>query len=144
MKQSELFNNEKIISQSDGDLITLTNYRIRYTDKELGHAYIVSILLKNISSIQIRFKSRLYLLLIAILEIAITFGVLANSDNGYEFIIGIVIGVILLSVFFASRKHYLTISSKGGHKINFFTKGMKQESIIDFVNRVEKAMLNNH
>lgn len=144
MQQNELFSDEKIITQSDGNLITLTNHRIRYTDQEWGRAYIVSILLKNVSSIQIRFKSRIFILLIAIIEIGITFGVLANSNNGYEFIIGIVIGVILLSVFFTSRKHYLTVSSKGGHHINFFTKGMKQDSVIDFVNRVEKAILNSH
>lgn len=142
MQQNELFNDEKIITQSDGNLITLTNYRIRYTDKEWRRAFIVSILLKNVSSIQIKFKSNLILLGLAIIVLSATIGIALGGASGDVLIYGFVAGLILIAIYFSTRKHYLTISSKGGDKINFYTKGMGQDKVIDFVNRVEKAMLN--
>ena len=143
MQQNELFSDEKIITQSDGNLITLTDYRIRYTDKEWGRAYIISILLRNVSSIQIRSRSRWYFFVIGVLILLFSLNYFLFSYPGViEGIIGLVVGSVFIYLYLRSRKHYLTISSNGGNDINFFIQDMKQETVIDFVNRVEKAMLN--
>jgi len=53
---------------------------------------------------------------------------------------GIVLGVLFIILYLTSRKHVVTILSDGGGKINFHTKGMKQEQVLDFVNKLESAM----
>lgn len=138
MEKRDLFEGEEIITQSDSNIVTLTNLRVRYTDSEFSRAHIISILLEKISSIEIHYSSQIYYLIVGI--IATGFGVVTmmNETNEYGVLIAIV-GLILIGLYFSSRKYLITISSDGGGKINFQAKGMKKETILDFVNKVEKA-----
>jgi hypothetical protein len=139
MDNKYLLNSEQVITKSDGNVITLTNLRLRYSDSQWGKAHIVSLLLEKISSIEIHYRSNTIFAILAILAIA--GGLIAGANGDEEFIgIGIGAGVVLIILYLFSRKHYLTISSDGGGKIHFHTKGMKREKVLDFINQLESAI----
>lgn len=139
MDNKYLLDNEHVITQSDGDVITLTDLRLRYSDLQWGKAHIVSLLLEKISSIEMHYRSNTIFVILAILSIA--GGLIAGFNGDEEFIgIGIGAGVVLIILYLFSRKHYLTISSDGGGKIHFHTKGMKRENVLDFMNQLESAI----
>ncbi len=131
-----LLNNEKIIKQSNNRIVTLSNIRVLYSAKKFGEAHVISILLKNISSIEIRYKSYLLLVALAIISIIVTF------ISGINFFIGISFSAICIALFLITRKHYLIISSNGGSKIDLQIKGMKTNDVLDFLNQVEQAIIN--
>ena len=136
-----LLDNERIISQSDEKIITLTNKRIRYTDSMCGKAHIVSIMLKKVSSIEVRYRSNIWFIYLAILSIIIGYVVnLSQGEEGFV-LFGLGLGIVFIIFYLASRKHFITISSNGKGDINFHTKGMKKDIILDFINKVEKAIV---
>ena len=140
MDNKYLLDNEQVITQSDGNVITLTNLRLRYSDSQWGKAHIISLLLEKISSIEIHYRSKTIFVILAILAIAS--GLIAGANGDEEFVgIGIGAGVVLIILYLISRKHYLTVSSDGGGKIHFHTKGMKREKVLDFINELESAII---
>lgn len=138
MDTKYLLPNEEIITKSEKNIVTLTNYRIRYSDIEFGKAHIVSILLEKVSSVEVHYRSKVTLLYLAvILGLA---GLVLLSSNESIAILSLV-GSGLSFIFYAlSRKHYLTIESVGSNKINFQIQGMKRDMILKFVNQVEEAV----
>ncbi len=139
MDNKYLFNNEHVITHSDGNVLTLTNLRLRYSVSQWGKAQYVSLLLEKISSIEMHYRSKIIFLILGIL--AIPGGLIAGVNGDEEFIgIGIGAGLVLIILYLFSRKHYLTISSDGGGKIHFLTKGMKREKVFDFINQLESAI----
>ncbi len=81
------------------------------------------------------YSSQIYYLIIGIPVGAL--GILAASNgpsNPYG-ALAIVVGIILVAMYFSSRRYLLTISSDGGGKINFQAKGMKRDMILDFINK---------
>lgn len=131
-------NEEKLIT-SNKDKIILTNYRIQMTDRVWGQSFTISIFLEDISSIEIKYKSNILLLLLC--TICVLGGLyIAGQSNGIEGMLG---GVILGGIFFAmwwfTRKHIISISSDGGSSLNFIVQGMGDEKIHDFVHNVSLA-----
>lgn len=126
---------EKIEVTSDNKALTLTNIRVQYQIREWGKAKIVSILLKNISSVEITYKSNIVFAGIAIVVLLLT------VIEGSYILYGAFISIVFALLFFISRRHYLIISSKGGAKINLLVKGMKTSSILEFLNKVEKNII---
>jgi len=141
MEQNDLFPNETILTESDGKVVTLTTHRIRYNSSSFGRADIASIMLEKISSIEAKYTSLIIVLIIGIATglIGVAMG-LSNNNKDSQIGMGVlIIGVIFILVYLGTRKHTITIASDGGGKITFETKGMKRETILDFINRVEKA-----
>lgn len=140
MEQNELFEGEEIITESGDKVVTLTNKRVRYHASSAGQAHIVSIMLDKISSIEVHYSSQWIVLFLSIaLMLA---GVVTGLSNERQGQLGMglaVFGVVLLLIYLFTRKHIVSIASDGGAKINFETKGMKRESVLDFINKVEKA-----
>ena len=60
-----LFSNEKIITASEGNDITLTNYRLNYCSKGWGNSSYESIFLEDIALIKSVYKSRMLFLYVA-------------------------------------------------------------------------------
>ncbi len=140
MEQKDLFPKETIITESDDKVVTLTTHRIRYNSSSYGRADIVSIMLEKISSIEAKYTSLIIVLIIgiAIALIGIAMG-LSNNSNSHAGKGILINGGIFILVYHGTRKHPVTITSDGGTKITFETKGMKRETILDFINKVEKA-----
>lgn len=137
----KLFENEVIIIESESKQVTLTNRRIRYTQNNTD---VISIMLEKISSIEVTYRSWPILLLIGI--IGIGYGALLLSD-GREYesnqaILAIVGGAVFTFAYFLTRKHVISIAPDGGTKIHFTTRGMKNEMVQDFVNKIEEAKSN--
>src|SRR5258706_12943157 len=121
MDKKDLLEGEEIITQSDENIVTLTNVRIRYTDTEFNQAHIISIMLEKISSIEMHYSSQIYFLIIGIITVAFGIITATNGTNTYG-ALAIVVGLILVGLYFSSRKYMLTISSDGGEKIKFQAK----------------------
>jgi SNF family Na+-dependent transporter len=137
----KLMNNEHVIIKTQYDVITLTNLRLRYMENQYEKAKIVSILLEKISSIEVHYKSKITFLFVAVLIVIAGLG--AGIGEEFELLLaGLVIGAILLILYFISRRHFITISSEGGANIHFHTKGMKREKVIEFIDELENAIRN--
>jgi uncharacterized membrane protein YjjP (DUF1212 family) len=141
METKYLLKNEQIITQSDQNIITLTNQRIRYTAKALGRAHIVSMMLNKVGSIELKYKNNLLLLLLAFFGALIT--VYGYSIDDTNFLLAGLIGTTIFTyIYFKNRKHVISISSESGKEILFHTKGMKHEDILKFINQTEEAIQN--
>ena len=138
MDKKNLFEGETLISESDDNVITLTSHRLRYNSSSAGTGHIVSIMLEKISSIEVHYKSWILVLFFGILLAA--GGLFMGAQNrGDIMVAGLATGGICILLYFLTRKHVITISSDGGSKINFQTKGMKRETLLDFINKIEAA-----
>lgn len=130
-----LLNEEKVeVTSNDGSL-TLTNLRVQHENKEWGKAKIVSILLKNISSIEITYKSNIVFIILAVVVFLLTI------IEGTYILYGAILSIIFTLLFLTSRRHYFIISSKGGAKINLLIKGMKTKNILEFLNKIERKII---
>jgi len=138
MKDKLLFENEKMITQSDNDLVTLTTHRIEYHSTSLGKEIITSIMLDKISSIEVNFSQAFWALIVGALSVLI--GLYYGTINqGNIMISGLVIGIVFLLIFLFTRQHVIIISSDGGAKIKFEIKEMNDSTVLEFVNKIEKA-----
>jgi len=138
MEANQLLNGEQIITESDDKSITLTSFRIRRNVSGGGQAHIVSIMLEKVSSIEVHYSSWIILLGLGILfGLA---GLFAGANNkGDVMVPALLIGGVLVIAYFMTRKHVVTVASDGGAKINFQTRGMKRDAIIEFINKIERA-----
>lgn len=137
-----LLDGEKIITESGDKSIVLTNYRLRRHISGGGHAHIVSIMLGHISNIEVRYKSYLLMLIVGVLLLPI--GAMAALGTG-EPTAGVpvsLLGLILIIIYFVTRKHVISIYADSGRSIDFATKGLKRDAILKFVNQIEDAKLN--
>ncbi len=138
MESIYLLENEAIISQSKSARFVLTNYRVRHKIKSAGNESLCSIFLEKISAIETQYKSYPILLVLGVLFGCI--GAYFLMERGMELgQIGFVVGGLLILIYLLSRKHIILITSDGGAKISFQTRGMRKEAIASFINDVELA-----
>ena len=115
-----VFENEKLILESDNKQIRLTSHRLRYYENSTRNANFTSIMLDKISSIELTYyKTNIWLLIIGIITIPI------------------VIGLILIYMFFTSKRHVISVTPDGGKPIVFETKGMERGFLENFIDKVE-------
>lgn len=126
MDSKYLLENEELITQSDNNELTLTTLRIRHQTSAFGKANVSSIMLEKISSVEIKYKSKLWFLIIGIITTPV------------------IIGIILIILYYSSRKHCIVITSDAGTSINVETKWLKHDAILDFINKVEIAKNNRY
>lgn len=120
----ESIENEKLITESVNNQLRLTTHRLRYHNEPTKNSNFTSIMIDKISSIELTYhKSSIWLLIIGILTLPI------------------LVGIILIFMFFTSKKHVVSITPDGGKPIIFETKGMKRDFLEDFINKVEDASM---
>ena len=140
-----LFSNEKIITISEGEQVTVTNYRVNYTFKTWGHSSYESIFLENISLVRTFYKSRpifLYLAGLALLLAIITWYndepgfTNANVDNvlALSLIGSAIIFVIIWSI---TRPRIITLYSDSGQRIELNVPQWSSEEAISFLDIVQ-------
>mgnify|MGYP006082838871 FL=1 len=118
------FENEKLIIESDNKQIRLTSHRLRYYETPKNNSDFTSIMLDKISSIELTYyKSSIWLLIIGIVTIPI------------------LVGLILIYMFFTSKRHVISVTPDGGKPIIFETKGMKRNFLDDFIDKVEQTSM---
>lgn len=139
MKNNFFLENEIISVTSDDGSILLTNQRVLKNTDHGVHAYFISMPLPDISTTEIRSKRHPVLIFLGVICLAagITAGAIENevgmiAVGGFLFLI-----FILLYIF--TRHHSVHITSNGGSKLYFRTKGMRREAVLDFVRKIEQA-----
>lgn len=133
------FNNEKVILASDNNKIFLTNYRVHMQVKEWGFNYSIGIFLEDISSVEVKYKSNILLLLIGCLIFisSIIFGLTENESEVLS--VGMLVGLISLFLWWLSRRHVICISPNGGAKMTFSIRGFDSDKIDDFILKLSQA-----
>lgn len=136
----KLLETERIITESANKEVTLTNLRIRKLEGSSAKGTLTSILLRNISSIKMVYSRKGIFLFLGILGLIGSLALIAEREDNFAWITGI-LGVVFLILYILSKSHFITIASTGGATINLLTKGMKDSSILDFINKVEAAII---
>ncbi|HYE55516.1 MAG TPA: hypothetical protein VD996_11755 [Chitinophagaceae bacterium] len=133
---------EEQLIASNGGKIILTNLRVYMKEKEGTGYYVNSIFLEEISSVELRFKSNISLAWLG--PVAIMAGLLLyNNAVVSSWAPGLLIltGVVLLALYFISRKRVVCITSRGGSSLNFDTAKISGEEVEKFMTNVQEAKL---
>lgn len=124
---------EKILLESDGKGLVLTTHKVRYEYEGVGFGEIRSIMLEELASCAMTRSSNPIFLIVA----AICF--IAGVAIGRASIVGgVILALIFLVIFFATRKQALLLASAGA-TITFDTRGMSPEDVKKFIDRTEAA-----
>ncbi|NOQ75737.1 MAG: hypothetical protein GQ574_27265 [Crocinitomix sp.] len=138
MESKYLLENETIISQSKNASIVLTNIRVLHTIKGTGNINVHSIFLEKISATQIQYKS--YPILLLLLVFCGCAGIYFIVEKGMEMAqLGFGAAGLFFLTYFLTLKRVMLITSDGGTKISFQTRGMRKEAISNFIHDIEKA-----
>lgn len=125
--------------ESGNGLIRLTNYKIRYVSKSFGRARIVSIMLNEVSAIEVYFRSFIPALIVGVLFLLAALLIAADSPRSQSPLGLAVVGLVFIVYYFLSRKHVVSIVARGKRSIDFESRGLNTEAIMRFVDKVEKA-----
>ncbi len=124
---------EKKIQSTYKDQLILTTHRVRYDARTAGQRKVVSIMLDELCSCELNYKSHIVFLLLAIISLGYGFGVGGDAQ-----IPGIIGGVVMILAFAFTRKQILSLASAGG-AIEVKVEGSNAKKIIDFIDAVELA-----
>ncbi len=140
MRKESFLEGEEVITISKGGLVTLTTHRIRLERTHSGQSYIVSMILKKISSIEVNSQSiPLLWIMAALAGLASIYSLMVGSVE--MFLLLIVVALIFFIGYYKNKKHLITIKSDGTGKIHFRTQGLSSIEVIQFINQVENAAL---
>ena len=138
IQKNQLFQGERVIARSDGDTLVLTNKRVRYSEIRNHQLYVVSILLQNVQSIDIRYRSKLAFLVVSLVLFYFT---LLGSGSQLMNIFNFILAAGLLIYYFTTIQHVCAIHAGKGESITFKADLMKEEELLAFVNTVEEAIV---
>lgn len=135
-----LLPNEQIIKQSSNNEFTLTNLRIRQHYSEWNRFYTADLFLENISSIESSYKGWTLLLIIGALAAASGILMAISVEEIYP-LVAFLVGIILIGLWYSTRKVYVIIASNGGASLRFpMDKNRQIHS--EMVFNVEMAKIN--
>src|SRR6218665_2958720 len=120
--------------------VILTSHRIQLNEVDFWgkQSFAVSIFLEDISSIELKYKGKLWLLgLIGVCVFCGVCGYIGNEDTTR--VGGFLLAVILFIIWRLTRQRTISISSHGGASINFVVQYMKDERIDDFLYKITLA-----
>jgi hypothetical protein len=132
------FTDEKMLIESDNNVLVLTTHRVRYDAIGKGSGWadrteLVSIMLEELSSCAITRTSYPLLLLLALAGLVLAILVEGGS------IVGIALAVLFAGGFFLSQRQVLLLTSSGGGKIQINTANMSLQAVREFVDEIESA-----
>jgi hypothetical protein len=123
---------------SDKDILTLTTKRVRYNSEITGASSFISITLDSVASCGATTRS--YPLLLILAAIVAVAAIVQHNDSQTMMML-FVVAAVLVIIYYASRRAVISIASKGGHTIALPAKGMSRESVIDFLEAIEREKL---
>lgn len=145
MYEEQLMSGESILTQSDNGHITLTTHRLRYNNEAFSKAKIISIMLENISSIEVDYKSWFLMLVLGVFVgiAGVGMSIVGANEEAPDLQkdgLGLfVVAAFCIVIYLFSRRHVISIASKGGARISFYTKKIGRGSVIEFIDKIEKA-----
>ena len=137
-----LLPNEKMILRSDKDNLVLTTHRVRLEIRTASITRVTSIMLEKLTTCEITSVSKPWLLGLAFLAVVGGFA-LTNSRDWSSVVLGGILAVALVVIYFATRRGVIALRSAGG-VIMAPTKGMSTEAAKAFIDAVETAKNNRY
>ena len=116
---------------------TLTTHRLRYIEKSAGSVNITSIMLEEICSCGISYKSNPWLFFLSFISAVASIAVLLVTGITYAWA-GMVLAIIFLIAYFVSRSGIITVSSAGS-SVNIRTTGISLDEQNQFIDDLELA-----
>jgi hypothetical protein len=132
----KLLPNEEQLFISKNKKMILTNHRVQMVESEWGQSSSITIFLENISSIETKFKSDIWLLILAPLIVVSGFFFGSFYIGELSTLAGITLGIICLGIWWATRKRLISISSNGGSHLNFAPHSMDIDKINELVHKI--------
>lgn len=129
---------EEYIQGLGSDTLVLTNKRVRSSSFTGGTSGYLSITLDRVASCGLITKSKPLYLLLGIA--ACLAGASQLESSGFAGLT-IIVGIALLCAFFITRRKFISIGSSGGEAISASVGSEKKETIIGFLNAIEKEKL---
>lgn len=138
-----LFDEESILLSNDNSTVILTTHRIRADFGNASEASLTSMMLENVSSVQLSSRSHPALLSFGVVGSLIGLGLAFYGERQFSSVGGLLLllSIVSLVLYYYSRKHTCVIASNGGSRIVFTTTNMKREALIDFIDQVEQAKM---
>ena len=131
-----MLENEKIIIESDTNEFILTTHRVRQEIKYRGNKQMKSILLEELDSCSIKYKSNITFLIIGI--VIALLGIFSSGAIDGGPVIGIIIGGIFGAIYYFTRSIVISLpSTKEIILIN--AKGVGFEKSKELIDSVEEA-----
>ena len=128
---------ERTVWKTEGEMLVVTTHRIRFQQQHFGAARVISIMLEELRSCEIRYESYPWLILIGIGFFFLS-GFIAFLSE--EVIISLCIGgsIVIGSIFFyfVTRRQVLRISTGSAASIRLNTLGWgldKTKELIDII-----------
>jgi hypothetical protein len=134
-----LMPNESVLLETEQKILILTTHRIRYQSEAFGSAEIRSIMLDELASCVMVQTSHIILLILA--GICLLGGIVVTTSgprNEGALMIGVLLAVVLVIAYFASRRQILMLASSGT-TITVNTQGMKLDWAKQFIEQTEAA-----
>ncbi len=130
---------EKVLLESEAGTLVLTTHRIRHQTESFGYARIISIMLEELASCaMVRTSYPLFLVLGALCAAGGLLITVANRANAAPLGLGLVLALIFVVLFLASRQEIISLASAGA-TIRVSTRSMKSGAATDFLDAVEAA-----
>jgi len=144
MEEIVKFENEVITTEikHKQQKLILTSNRVRYFKSNWGESDIISIMLTEVCSVSIHFKSNIIFIILTFVSLILTFTMSESVKVNNFMAIGIGVSLFFGLGYFLTRKHLITIAS-AGDKINFNVQGLSNESVIEFLDTLEIAKISN-
>ena len=143
----KLLPNERVLIEDIDCMLTLTTHRIRFQQQGKGQSIFTSITLESVASCGLATVSYPRLIPLGIVIIVGGFWYLnASSSTGDGNAIPstiILLGILLIGMFFSTRKGILKISS-AGDAISVKSKGISREKLVEIIETLEQAKFNLH
>ncbi len=129
-----LFEGEKIVSQSIHSLVnlTLTTHRISYEYSVWGTSFIKSITLEHITSCENKYTFQIGFIALAIISLIIGFSFGTEASMGIGFLL-----FIAFSIIYAFTRQNNIIIGSPSTRIRVIVSGMEREKIVDFIDLIK-------
>jgi hypothetical protein len=137
----KLLPNEQRLISSNENKVILTDHRIEMTDSVWGQSFTISMFLENISSIEVKYKHKLLVLILACLFV-VSGLYLAQFRSQGPMAGAFFLGALCFVWWWFTRRHVISISPDGGSSLNFEVQGMSSASIDEFICSVATAKQN--
>ena len=127
-----------------GDHVTLTTHRLRYDCKIVGQRVVRSIMLDELVSCEMKHTSNLMFLVLAMISFLGAIYVFVghtDPDSEKHAILAVIVGVILVLVFFLTRRQIISLAS-AGVTIRFEIPSGNPDEILAFIDNIEHAKTN--
>lgn len=116
--EDEVQSDEEIVNKlSRLGCLTLASDGITQSYSQVGKEFYMHIFLKDISSIQLGYKSYPIFLVLAVASLSGVFGGIWDSD-WFWINLGMILFFVFIYIFFVTRKYTLIITAKGGENMH--------------------------